>query len=374
MAAYGLQTHIWSNNWKSVLLMAGFPVLLILLEYGLFLLFAGLSGYSDQSVKDPTAGYFLWAGEQLAQSWPWAIAGALIWFGIAYAFYQGMIDLATGAHKVERSQQPKLYNLLENLCISRGLKMPELRIMDTDAMNAFATGLHEGQYSITVTQGLLDTLNDQEIEAVLGHELTHIRNRDCRLLIIAVIFVGIFSFVAQIIFRGLYYGGGRGFRSSRSSSSSRDRSGGGAAIAIIVALVIIAIAYALAIVIRFSLSRRREYLADAGSVELTKNPDAMITALEKISGNADIHAPSEVREMFIENPRSDFAGLFDTHPPIQKRIQALVQFAGGHDPLANRAPGAAGPWGQKAPAPQAPAPNAPPTPPSFGQRPKGPWG
>src|SRR5262249_10556312 len=149
--------------------------------------YAGVSGYTYGD--DPMAGAFLWAGKELTQSWPFALIGAGVWFAVAYAFYQVMIDASTGAHKVERRDQPRLYNLLENLCISRGMKMPELRIMDTDAMNAFATGLHEGQYSITVTQGLLDTLNDDEVEAVLGHELTHIRNRDCRLLIIAVIFV-----------------------------------------------------------------------------------------------------------------------------------------------------------------------------------------
>ena len=344
MAAYGLQTHIWNNNWKSVLLMAGFPVLLILLTYGLFLLYAGLAGYTYGD--DPMAGAFLWAGDALVRAWPYAIVAAILWFGIAYAFYQGMIDLATGAHKVERRDEPRLYNLLENLCISRGMKTPALRIMDTDAMNAFATGLHEGQYSITVTRGLKEALNDQELEAVLAHELTHIRNRDVRLLIIAVIFVGIFSFVAEIIFRGLYYGGGRGIRVSSSRRSSSRDSGGGAAIAIIVALVIIAIAYALAIVIRFSLSRRREYLADAGSVELTKNPDAMISALEKISGHADLQAPADVREMCIENPHADFAGLFATHPPIEKRIQALVQFAGGQDQrMPEAVPHKPGPWG-----------------------------
>ena len=112
------------------------------------------------------------------------------------------------------------------------------------------------------------------------------------------------------------------------------------------ALVIIAIAYALAIVIRFALSRRREYLADAGAVELTKNPDAMISALQKISGNAVVNAPSEVREMFIENPHSDFASIFATHPPIEKRIEALMKFGGGRvaaavTPVREKA----GPWG-----------------------------
>ncbi|WP_395647385.1 M48 family metallopeptidase [Terricaulis sp.] len=347
--AYGLQTHIWNNNGKSVLLMLGFPVLLLLLTYGLFLLYAGFAGMSVG--EDPVLGYFVWAGDALARAWPYALVAAGVWFAIAYVFYQNIIDAATGAHKVERKTEPKLYNLLENLCISRGLKTPDLRIMETDGMNAFATGLHEGQYSITVTRGLMNALNDEELEAVLAHELTHIRNRDVRLLVIAVVFVGIFSFVGEMAFRGLRWGSFSGGGSSRRSSSGGDRnSGGGAIIAIIVALVMIGIAYALAIVIRFALSRRREYLADAGSVELTKNPDAMISALQKISGNATVNAPSEVREMFIENPHSEFASMFATHPPIQKRIQALAQYAGGRVaapqmPIQEAAPRAKGPWG-----------------------------
>jgi heat shock protein HtpX len=343
MSAYGLQTHIWNNNGRSLLLMAGFPLLLLLVIYGLFLLFAGFAGMSVG--KDANVGPFLWAADALAQAWPFAIAGAILWFAIAYVFYQGIIDAATGARKVERREQPKLYNLLENLCISRGLKMPALRIMDTSALNAFATGLHEGQYSITVTRGLIDALNDDELEAVLAHELTHIRNRDVRLLVIAVVFVGIFSFVGEIVFRGLWHTGGS---SSRRSSSDRGNQG----LAIVAALAIIAIAYGLAIVIRFALSRRREYLADAGAVELTKNPDAIISALQKISGNAVVNAPSEVREMFIENPHSDFASLFATHPPIEKRIEALARFAGGRTTLRPTTPEfealdrmKPGPWG-----------------------------
>lgn len=345
-AAFGLQTHIWNNNWKTVLLMAGFPVLLLLVTYALFLLYAGLTG--TYVGNDPVAGYFIWAGDALAGAWPFALIGALVWFAIAYLFYQGIIDAATGARKVERREEPKLYNLLENLCISRGLTMPALRVMETEGLNAFATGLHKGQYSITVTRGLMNTLTDEEMEAVLAHELTHIQNADVRLLVIAVVFVGIFSFVGEMAFRGLWHTGGG---SSSRRSSSRD-SGGGAIIAILVALAMIAVAYALAIVIRFSLSRRREYLADAGAVELTKNPDAMISALQKISGNAAVNAPSEVREMFIENPHSDFASLFATHPPIAKRIEALVKFAGGRVAVPQvepeTAPGSPrkpGPWG-----------------------------
>ena len=191
----------------------------------------------------------------------------------------------------------------------------------------------------------MNTLNDEELEAVLAHELTHIRNADVRLLIIAVIFVGIFSFVGELAFRGFAL-----WRAACASQPVVRQTATAAAarsIAIIVALVIIAIAYALAIVIRFALSRRREYLADAGAVELTKNPDAMISALQKISGNAAVNAPSEVREMFIENPHSDFASIFATHPPIEKRIEALAKFAGGRiaAPVAPAAPAKAGPWG-----------------------------
>jgi len=342
MAAFGLGTHISSNNFKSVLLLAGFPVLLLLLLYGLFLLYAGVTG--DFGAYKGVEGPFIWAANNLVNTWPFAIGGALVWFVIAYFSHQALIDMSTGARALSRQQDPRVWNLLENLCISRGVPMPSLRVIETPALNAFASGLHEKQYSITVTSGLLRALDNAELEAVLAHELTHIRNRDVRLLVISVIFVGIFSFVGELMFRGLtnvrFGGGGGGNR-----SSSRD-SGGAAIIAIVAALVIIAVAYALAIVIRFALSRRREYLADAGAVELTKNADAMISALRKISGNGEIaNAPAEVREMFIENAHVGIGEIFATHPSIEKRIAALVKFAGGRDDLLAPTPARSGPWG-----------------------------
>lgn len=349
MQAYGLGTHISSNNFKSVLLLAGFPVLLMLLMYALFLLYAGVSGDFGQygnGVESP----FRWAADALVHAWPFAIGGAAVWFVIAYFSHQALIDMSTGARELSRKEDPRLWNLLENLCISRGIPMPSLRVIETPALNAFASGLHEKQYTVTVTRGLMETLDDDELEAVLAHELTHIRNRDVRLLVISVIFVGIFSFVGEMMFRGMtnmrWSGGG----SSRSSSSSSDsRGGGGAAIiAIVAALAIIAISYALAIAIRFALSRRREYLADAGAVELTKNPDAMISALRKIAGRAEVPgAPAEVREMFIENAHVGIGEIFATHPSIDKRIAALVKFAGGRDlpPPPTPSFGKRGPWG-----------------------------
>jgi heat shock protein HtpX len=356
MSAYGLQTHIWNNNLRSALLLAGFPILLLALTYGLFLVYAGLTGAGAYSYGgDGGASPFIWAAQEMAQSWPFALLGAGVWFALAYVFNQQIIDAAVGAREVTRKEEPQLYNTLENLCISRGITPPLLRVIETDAMNAFASGISEKAYSITVTRGLMNVLAPPEMEAVLGHELTHIRNRDVRTMVIAVVFVGIFSFVGQILFRMLIYGG------LPSGRSRRDREGGGAGLAIVVGLVLIALSYALAIVIRFALSRQREYVADAGSVELTKNPDALISALRKISGHSDLpHAPSDVREMFIENEQGGFADLFDTHPPIEKRIQALIAYAGGRD-LLSPPPGAAppeeprrGPWDEPEP-PASPA-------------------
>ncbi len=187
------------------------------------------------------------------------------------------------------------------------------------------SGLRDGNYSIAVTQGLVEHLNDAELEAVLGHELTHIRNRDTQLLVVALIFAGIFSFVGQLVFNnwGFPLGFGSGRRSSSDSDSDRKSSGGGAAIAIIIAIVIIAISWGLAVLIRFALSRRREYLADSGSVELTKNPDALISALRKIAVAPQVpQASTHMSAFFIESPAMvPERSWFSTHPSIQSRVE-----------------------------------------------------
>src|SRR5258705_8228430 len=151
-----------------------------------------------------------------------------------------MIDMVTGSVEVTRREQPRLWNLLENLCISRGITMPKLKVMDSSALNAFASGLNPKQYSITVTSGLMESLDDAEVEAVLGHELTHIRNGDVRLLVIAVVIAGVISFFGEFVFR-LLFQGGFNWRSSRSSSS--DRGKGGAMVAILIAVALLAVAW-----------------------------------------------------------------------------------------------------------------------------------
>jgi heat shock protein HtpX len=333
MAAYGLYTHIASNKFRSMLLLAGLFVLIYVL------VFAGALIAEVLRNGDGSVDYYLAAASRdLIQAFPYATGGAALWIMVAYFFHQSIIDAVTGGEDVTRQQQPRLYNLLENLCISRGIPMPKLKVMDSDALNAFATGLNARQYSVTVTTGLLKALNDQEIEAVLGHELTHIRNGDVQLMVVAMIIAGVVGFAAELFFRLFFYsnwnfGGGRS--SSRSSSSSDDdrKGGGGAIVVVILAVALLALAWALSLVVRLALSRSRELLADAGSVELTKNPDAMISALRKIENRGELPgATSAVMEMCIDNPREGFADLFSTHPSVDARVAALVKFAGGHDP------------------------------------------
>ena len=325
MAAYGLYSHIQSNRRRSIALLIGLFFLVYLLVFAGALLAEALT-------TDAPIDYLVRAAlYDLTKSFPFATIGTIVWILIAYKFHQSMIDAVTGGHEVTRAEEPKPYNLLENLCISRGITMPKLKIADDDALNAFATGLNEKQYSITVTRGLMNALNEAELEAVLGHELTHIRNGDVRMLVIAVVIAGAISFFGEMIFRlffqNAFYGGFR-----RRGGGDGDRKGG-AGLAIIIAIALIVVAWILSIVIRFALSRQREYLADAGSVELTKNPDAMISALRKIEGRGELaSANSAVMEMCIDNPRQGFADLFATHPSVESRVDALVKFAGGHDP------------------------------------------
>jgi heat shock protein HtpX len=325
MAAYGLYTHIRANRIRSFLLLAGLFFLVYVLTFAGALLAEAMGG--DASIEWLLRA----AARDLVMAAPFVTVGTLVWMLIAYRFHQAMIDAVTGGHDVSRQDEPRLYNLLENLCISRGITMPRLKLVDTPALNAFATGLNQKQYAISVTQGLRDKLDDAEIEAVLGHELTHIRNGDVRMMVIAVIMAGVVSFFAELFFRMFFQSG---FRWRNRDSGSSDRKGsGGAAMAIVIAVVLIAVAWLLSIMIRFALSRRREYLADAGAVELTKNPDAMITALRKIEGRGELEgSTSAVMEMCVDNPRSGFVDLFATHPSIDARVAALIKFAGGHDP------------------------------------------
>ena len=321
MRATGLQTYIWNNNLRSLLLLAGFPVLLVGMIWGLDFA-ARMIGMDVEAT-----GYALSdATTDLVVSAPLALVVAGIWFAIAYVFNGVIVDIATGSRRVTREQEPALYNALENLCISRGIPMPQLKIIESEDLNAFASGLQEGRFSISVTRGIMQTLEPDELEAVLGHELTHVMNRDVRTMVVASVFAGIITLMAQMVARVLFSGFGIGGR------SRGGRGGAGTLIFFVVAAAIAAVGYVLALVIRMAISRQREFIADAGSVDLTKNPDAMIRALQKISGRPHLDAPESMRAMFLQNQEAGFFGLFSTHPPIEKRIEALVEYAGGRAP------------------------------------------
>ena len=323
MQAFGLRTHAWNTAWRSMLLLAGFPLLLALTALGIGLIIGAEQHDIGRAFREAIGA--------LPVIYLVCCVVALVWFAIAWAAHNRILDWATGARPVTRQQEPRLWNLLENLCISRGMRMPRLSVIETAAMNAYASGLTRDKGSVTVTRGLMDSLDDRELRAVLAHELAHIRNGDARLGLIAAVFVGIISLGFDMMTRGrraARAGRGRG-GNWRVNGNSR---GGG--LAALIGILLIAAAWLLSMVLRMALSRNREFLADAGSVELTSDPDAMISALRKVEGNADMPEVSpQVRALFLEDSTDNaLSSLMATHPPIGQRVAMLVKVAGGRDP------------------------------------------
>lgn len=311
MKYVGLQSQIWRNNSNSIILLILFPLVLFAMVW-LFIYFVGRQ--NEEFTLDA-------ANCQFIRALPWVTLAVLAWFLIAYFSHSSMILAATGSKPLERMENKRVYNLVENLCIAAGMNSPKINIIGDDSLNAFASGINQKTYCISLSRGIIDKLNDEELEGVIAHELTHIRNRDVRLLIVSIIFVGIFAFLSQMLFRTMLYGGGR--------SRGKDKGG----VMIIIGLLLAVIGYLITVACRFALSRKREYMADAGGAELTKNPLALASALRKVSQDSRIEAVTrkDVAQMFIENPQEDkktnfFDSLFATHPPIEKRINLLEQF------------------------------------------------
>lgn len=307
MAYVGIQTQIRRNNFYSLLQLVLFPVLLCVTAYAIS---AAFQVYQYGRTFDGTPAIMLGI-----------LAGCGIWFIAAYLFHQSIINNATGAVPLNRQENKRVYNLVENLCISQGMKMPAIYIIYDNSLNAFASGINDRTYAVTLSKGIVDKLDDAELEGVIAHELAHIINRDVRLLIVSIIFVGIFSFVSNVAFRSLQY-----------TDNRRDDKKGVGVFILVVALIT-AVAYLLALMLRFGISRNREYMADAGSAEMTRNPHALASALRKISADPNIEAVenSDVAQLFIEHPqvadkRSWHERIFASHPPIQKRIELLEQF------------------------------------------------
>ena len=299
-----LQEQIRSNRWHSVLLIGGFVVVIVILAA---LLGAALNVY---------LGAFL-------------LAVALIYAVFAIANSRNMIAAITGAQELPPEQMRSLRRLVENVAIAAGLEVtPEVRVIDDPAPNAFATGLKPGKSFVGVTTGLLATMPKRELEAVIAHEISHVRNRDTRLMTLAVVFAGVIALLADIAFRSMIFGGGR-------------RSGNGSnLIVFVLAMVGFLLAPIAAGLLRMALSRRREYLADATAAEILNDPEAVALALRRLELDTTTvrHADASVAHLWIESPThsvedapvggSALAGMFDTHPPLDKRIEALEQ-AGG---------------------------------------------
>jgi len=307
MSYVGIQTQISRNNRNTALLMLAFPVLLLGMVYAFL--------YFITEEKSQVNYAFI-------TTIPFVLLGVGIWFTIAYFSHSTLIQMATGARSLERRENMRVYNLVENLCISQGMNMPKVFVIEDDSLNAYASGINEKTFSVTLSRGIINKLDDAELEGVIAHELCHIRNRDVRLLIISIVFVGIFAFLAQIAMRSMFF----------SSSRRRDKDGNGGIV--IIAILITAVAYFISMLLRFGISRKREFMADAGAAEMTRNPQALASALRKVSADPYIEAVQneDVAQLFIDHPsvkkKNSFSigTLFATHPPIEKRIEVLENF------------------------------------------------
>lgn len=317
----GLQTHIWNNNLKSMILLAIYPLIIMGIIWACaFVISAFMSPRSSEGTNE-VALLVESANSIIFDFFPIILTIVAGWFIISYFFHTRMIANMAHAHPVTRKEEPELYNLLENLCIAEGMRLPQFNIIESHALNAFASGINEKTYTVTVTRGLLNRLSKEEVEAVIAHELTHIQNRDVRLLMITIVFTGMVGLAAQLAWSNLRYslyfprGGG-----------NKDR---GSGILLLLAIIIILwIGYFATLFMRFALSRRREYMADAGAIRMTRNPEAMMRALLRISGRDQIpEATADIAFMCVENTKP-FLGLFSTHPPIKKRLQSISQSTG----------------------------------------------
>ena len=319
---------------KSLVLLILFPVIIL----GMIWVFLVVLNYMGNGYYDNHGNYinqvdFTQVNGYFLQMLPWVVGGVGLWFVIAYFSNAAMIRHSVGARPLERKENPRIYNIVENLCMACGMEMPKINVVDDPQLNAFASGIDQGSYTVTVTTGLAERLTDDELAGVLGHELTHIRNHDTRLLITSIIFVGIVSTVMSLSSRlmnnVMVFG--------RYSSNDRDGRGTGLSLILIliVAMICMAIAYFFTLLTRFAISRKREFMADAGGAELCGNPLALASALRKISNNPGLqdNQREDVAQLFIVHPQSItsgfasfFTSLFSTHPPTEKRIEILEQF------------------------------------------------
>ncbi len=289
-----MYTQIASNKRKSFLLVTVFVILISALGYIYSL-------YANQPAIFIAVSVF-----------------ALLYSLISYRFSANIALAIAGARPVEKQDAPELYRLVENLSITAGLPMPKVYIMDDPSPNAFATGRNPKNAVVAVTTGLLALLDKQELEGVIAHELSHVGNYDIRFMAIVMVLVTVVSMISNFFLHMSWFGGGR-------------REGGGNPIVAIIAIVASLLAPLVAALLQLAVSRKREYLADASGALLTRYPEGLASALEKIAAASErqpmAHASTANAHMYFSNPlsgaKSFTASLFSTHPPAEERIKRL---------------------------------------------------
>ncbi len=265
------------------------------------------------------------------------IVPALIALGVAVlvalgTYYGGAnaVMAMSGAKEIQRSDDPQLWNVVEELCIAGGVPMPRVYLIDDTALNAFATGRDPAHAAVAITRGLRQKLTRAELQGVLAHELSHVRNYDIRFSMLLAVLVGMLVLIADAFRRMLWFGGGR--RKSR-----RDSDGGNPLMLVVfvVAIVLSIVAPLLGRLIQLAASREREYLADASAIELTRHPDGLASALEKLGGDQEVleAANRATQHLYIVNPFKSFEkraqGAFSTHPPLADRVSRIRALGGG---------------------------------------------
>jgi heat shock protein HtpX len=258
-----------------------------------------------------------------------AVAAGAVAFALTLASYYGgpgALLAMSQARELRREQDPQLFNVVEELCIAGGLPVPRIYLIDDTAMNAFATGRDPRHAAVAITTGLRTRLSRDELQGVMAHELSHVRHYDILYATLMAVMVGVLVMLCDVFLRSMWYGGGR-------RRSGRDRGQGGGVLQIVllvIALVLAIIAPILAKIIHMALSRQREYLADAGAVELTRNPGGLASALAKLGGDAEVLevANRATAPLYIVHPIKKFearaSSIFSTHPPIEDRIKRLM--------------------------------------------------
>lgn len=342
MKYVGIQTQIWRNNRNTVILLLMFPVILLGMVLGTIMLLDWLGYFCWDGVCPPglQATTFHWEiiWRYFFDAMPFTLSMTGLWFLIAYFTNVSIIRHATHARPLERKENVRVYNIVENLCIAGGIEMPQINIVEDSSLNAFASGIDIKSYTITLTTGIIEKLDDAELSAVVGHELTHIKNRDTRLMVVCIVFVGIFSMMISVISRVLE----SMWRTPRHRGSRKnDGTGAGLILVLIVLLVWAAIGYFFSSLTRLAISRKREYVADAGGAELCGDPLALASALRKISNDPGLASVqrSDIAQLYVIHPDEEFDNdmgltgliakaniLFCTHPDTPERIKLLEQF------------------------------------------------